>query len=381
MINIRRAETEDMEGIIELVNQVFRKSNNFPPSMHRQFPLFLSGDNCRNLYIAEDEGRIISHNGIIKNTLFIEGHPLSTASMGSVCTHPDYRGQGIATKILKRIFENLHREQISLLTISGGRGLYKRQGAQTTAGKTGYLLNCDDSNAEKKELFCKYLNLPLEFNMQENKIPENVNVMADLYRKESVRYERSRYEFPLLLEAMPTAHDVPYPPHYFTLTASYKNKKRTVAGYIIGYKTRDNNLSVVEYAGESTAVFYLIAKLNNEMVKNKEINQISLEVPFYRQDLIQLLNGAGYCGSPSYYNSTYKITNNERLWQEIRPVIEERAYDKDPGLSLDNLPVDIDDKPRFLHFLFDEYERGSYGSSWDAILPIPLPCPRGLNYI
>ena len=57
----------------------------------------------------------------------IYGHKISMASMGAVCTHPEYQGRGIGTRLLYETFNGLERDGVSVVTISGGRGLYRAE--------------------------------------------------------------------------------------------------------------------------------------------------------------------------------------------------------------------------------------------------------------
>ena len=54
--------------------------------------------------------------------------PTSQASVGSVCTHPDYRERGLATRLVEDALRICEQKEVALMLISGGRGLYRRQG-------------------------------------------------------------------------------------------------------------------------------------------------------------------------------------------------------------------------------------------------------------
>ncbi|MFW6269126.1 MAG: GNAT family N-acetyltransferase [Bacillota bacterium] len=363
MYKIRRAKENDLEEIVDLVNKVFRAPD-LPLSMGQQFPLLLGEDNVDNLYIAEnEEGKIVSHNGIIKNRIKIYGHQLSFASMGSVCTHPDYRGQGIATSILEKIFENLYQEKVSLLTISGARGLYTRQGADFTAGKKEYLI---DKNLDFKN------NNKLDFHYYKNQVPDKMNEITEIYHNEPVRYERKRWEFPLLINAMAPVHDVPYPPDYFVLTISRKGR---MLAYIVG-QLKEDKYKLIEYAGERLAVIEGIKYLKDE----KKISEVNIDVPFYDKILSNHLDNLGVEVEESSYGATYKVINQDNLITEIIPIIKEKNRRKqlniDKEVSLKSM-----DKEKLLHFLFDDYSREEYENDLPEVLPLPLPNPGCLNYI
>ncbi len=362
MYKIRKAKENDLEDIVDLVNKIFRAPD-LPLSMGQQFPLLFGEDNVDNLYIAENEGgKIVSHNGIIKNRIKIYGHQLSFASMGAVCTHPDYRGQRIATKILEKIFENLYQEKVSLLTISGARGLYTRQGADFTAGKKEYLI---DKNLDFKN------NNKLDFHYYKNKVPDKIAEITEIYHNETIRYERKRWEIPLLIKAMAPVRDVPYPPDYSVLTISSNGR---MVAYIVG-QLKEDKYKIIEYAGERLVVIEGIKYLKDK----KEFLEINIDVPFYDKILIEYLDKLGVQVEESYYDATYKVINQDNLISDIIPIIKEKAkrkqLDIDKEIFLESM-----DKEKLLHFLFDDYSRDEYENDLPEVLPIPLPNPEGLNY-
>ena len=77
-------------------------------------------------WVVARDGRLASHIRIAYNTVSLYGCRLRIASIGGVCTHPDYRGQGIATILLDHCITESARAGASLMLISGERGLYRR---------------------------------------------------------------------------------------------------------------------------------------------------------------------------------------------------------------------------------------------------------------
>ena len=368
MVNIRTAKKNEINQIINLTNEVFREPNKMSLSMGKQFPLLFNKENAHNLFIAEDNGKIISHNGLKLTKIFINGHALSYASMGAVCTHSAYRGQGIATKLLSNIFEYLEKKEIGILTISGGRGLYTKNGADFTSGKTDYII--DKTSILKGSFNSSQYNVKYTG----NKVPANIDKMAQLYQKESVRYQRSYFEFPQLLTAMPSVHNVPFPPPYFCV--SIVTADDNLLAYLIGYYQKKNKITITEYAGERLAIIPGLKYLFSQ----KNVSQIKISVPSHDKNLITYLNESIPESNESYYEPTYIITNVKSLIKEVTPIIKERSPQKNLNIEKDS-PIDISNKKELLHFLFDNFLRKDYGDRWKEILPLPLPWPQGLNYI
>lgn len=371
MITIRKARPEDVREIIALANLVFRPpESGLLPSMGLQYPLFLNEQNADNLFIAEDNGKVVAHNGIMPGRILINGHPVSMSSMGSVCTHPDYQGQGIGTKLLHTVLDFLCKQGVGLVSISGGRGLYTRNGASHTAGHLSFSMDLE-SNSAQNALYSDFSGI-YSVGYHEEPVPPIVNEMAALYQAEPVRYLRSRREFPVLLKAAPGIRQ--YPPRL--LIASCCTGKG-LAAYTVGYRVGDDKLRVVEYAGDRFAVGFLVHRMLSDGVTRR----MSLDVPMYDCQLVSYLESCGFRGNSEPYPSTFIVTNTRALWHQIRPVMEERFSECDSALSVDQVPVDYDDGQELLHFLFDSHERRTYGDPWDSVLPLPLPWVNGLNYI
>ncbi len=367
MVSFRTAKPEEVEQILDLVNYVFRTLSGLEPSMGRQFPTLICAENAPHLYVAIDNGKIIAHIGIKKNTAIIYGHKVAVASMGAVCTHPHYQGRGIGTGLLHEVFKNLSAEGIGLVIISGTRGLYKRNSCVEIGGTATVVLEKDKYSAgdAEKMQHCTF---------------EDVNGSTDLfdiYRQEAVRYQRARLEFPVLLKAVPMV-----PPPVSTLTvalSSATGESNEKFAYLIGYEKRPGTFRVAEYAGERKAITWLVDKL----LHDGGMKEVVLEVPTYDRTLISILHSRGLQETLSYYPSTTaRVINRESLWRDIYPIINE-AWTEDTALSsLAELPDRVaDDVAELTRFLFADFNRPSYGNPWDQVFPLPLPWPNGLNYV
>lgn len=411
MITTRRARPEDVQEVVELANLVFRPaSSGLNPSMGLQYPLFLSKRNAHDLFIAEDDGKIIALNGILKNTAVINGHKISIASMGAVCTHPDYRGQGIATRLLHEVLTSLHDEGVALLVISGDRGLYTRNGADFTSLKKRFTLTrgaCDTDRVQA------YGELPgmLSVTYYGKAITLVAEKFGELYQREPVRYLRPKWQVPILIKAAPGVNDVPYPPR---LRAAASWVGECLSAYVLG-SVKDNKFRVMEYAGDPVTVGILLQK----MLTDSGITTVTVDVPIHDFQLTAYLEACGHKGEAEQYPFTFIITNTAVLWSQIQPILQERAKaicpnarlevglnDSPPGESKSDsqrnrrsgiehescpksdmdqtryeAPIDLNDGKALLHFVFDVENREQYGEPWDPILPLPLPWPGGLNFI
>jgi hypothetical protein len=76
---------------------------------------------------------VVAHSGYRVQDASIFGCTLRVACIGAVCTAPDFRGKGLATRLFHDSLAAMRAEGADLLMISGGRGLYTRNGAVPAA--------------------------------------------------------------------------------------------------------------------------------------------------------------------------------------------------------------------------------------------------------
>ena len=79
-------------------------------------------------YIAQFEGRIVSHASVVERRLEADGRPLRTGYVEAVATEPAWQGRGLATRIMTDVSAHI-REHFELGALSTGNpGLYARLG-------------------------------------------------------------------------------------------------------------------------------------------------------------------------------------------------------------------------------------------------------------
>ena len=125
----RAARPEEVPELIELANLVFRTSSGRTPTMGDEFPLLLSAGNCQDLYVTRVDGRLVSLVGAYRQTMVCDGLELPVACLGSVCTHPDYRGRRLAGDLTDLAITRAQQQGCLLMPISGSRTLYSRRSA------------------------------------------------------------------------------------------------------------------------------------------------------------------------------------------------------------------------------------------------------------
>ncbi len=79
-------------------------------------------------YVLAHQGELVSQIGIFHDQLRMYDGTIQVGSIGGVCTHPDYRKQGLASRLMERCTEQLVNEGAQLMLISGDAGVYMRLG-------------------------------------------------------------------------------------------------------------------------------------------------------------------------------------------------------------------------------------------------------------
>ena len=79
-------------------------------------------------YVIIHERKPVSQIAIFHDQLKMFDGTIQVGSIGGVCTHPDYRGQRLATQLMEHCTEQLVKEGAHLMLISGDRNVYMRLG-------------------------------------------------------------------------------------------------------------------------------------------------------------------------------------------------------------------------------------------------------------
>ena len=142
MIQYKIATSEDIAELMAIRLEMLREVNDLPPdyvfsedfcSYSRDY--FLNGQHTTILAVDEEDGNTIG----CASMCYIElmptfSHPTGKrAHLMNVYTAPDYRGQGMARRMVEMLIEEARRRgvtEISLDATASGRPLYRKLGFQ-----------------------------------------------------------------------------------------------------------------------------------------------------------------------------------------------------------------------------------------------------------
>ncbi|MCT4563373.1 MAG: GNAT family N-acetyltransferase [Maledivibacter sp.] len=182
----RAAKLSEFDDVIDHINNVFRIKRGHAPTMQQEFPLLLSRENIDNIIVIKEEGKIVSAVNFLIQEILVEGVVLKSASIGAVCTDPDYERKGYSSKILDHVEKQLYAKGVDILLISGNRTLYTRRMA--TEVKCFY----------RYDIIPKDIGLQLSINDYNDKY---LYEMLKRYNQNSTRFYRTKENFEILLES------------------------------------------------------------------------------------------------------------------------------------------------------------------------------------
>jgi hypothetical protein len=258
------------------------------------------------LYVITHQGIPVSQVYIFHFRVKLFDGLLRIGSVGGVCTHPAYREQGLAGKLLKHCTATLVNEGARLMLISGGRGLYTRAGCVPTGKYFAFTI-----------LPGSIPNLSPNLNIRRAS-SSDAALCSRLYNSEPVHFIR-----PLAKFADRLAHSYGY--IHSEAWIIYR-ASQPVAYLLLGtpweYLGQTAGIRHVrEYAGSRTA---LVGALGQIMVQS-QLHEIHWPVPWQDLDAIQLLHENGLSSYPeALWDHTMRIINFLGLISDLKPYLRAR---------------------------------------------------------
>jgi GNAT superfamily N-acetyltransferase len=266
------------------------------------------------LQVICHRGMPICQIGITHGRVSMYGSDLRIASIGSVCTHPDYRGQGLAGRLLEYCLQKLTVEGARLALISAVRSLYTRAGCVPAMDLHYVRLKPGQPLDGLRGLL-----LPRTGGLSFRPMTEaDVSLCARLYQMESVHFVRGVEDFTehfCHLEEFPQAEDWVFeiegrPVAYAILSLPWELRQDPGAGV----------REVFEYAGSRLA---LVAGLA-EVVACLGLREMRLFVPWQDLDFLQLLQGQGFARERVPLEHAMRVVDLPGLMSDLRRYVSAR---------------------------------------------------------
>ncbi|GIP31549.1 GNAT family N-acetyltransferase [Paenibacillus sp. J2TS4] len=369
---------KELDEAAKLSDSIFRDSEQ--GSMQTAFSHVFS-EPLGQSYGAFDDGKLVSFMGLVPVVLRIGEAKLPAYSLGSVCTHPDYRGRGTASEILALIFDHMNKAGAPLLLVSGGRSLYTRAGCHTFGQVHHY-------QWEEGQPFPSS-SLP-EGAIVRELAPTDWFRLHKLARGRFSRYEQSLWDLAGLIHANALSS-------CFKLThkvvVAQKADGDLLAFAVVGIPYLDNpkrGPHLFEWGGAADAIPALL----NYAAQAYGMKQLTIPVPWHEEQLVAALEGLPRKTGKA--NGTICITDPERLLDELRPYLMsvdaktaaalqiKRLENGGTHVSLDGSAATLSVQETISLFFDPDPEidapeplKGRLAS----LFPIPFPYDAGLNYV
>lgn len=258
-------------------------------------------------HIIAAQGRPVSMISIFHERLHACGGLIRIGSIGGVCTHPHFRGHGLATRLLEHCTRRLAEGGAQLLLISGGRGLYTRAGCTPAGRFAGFCLRPGEAPPPGRGVVLR----PLETG--------DALDGSRLYQTGQACFERSLAQFTSSFSRPPGGYHAEQwmvemdgrPAGYLLLTVPWEYVGRPELGV----------REVFEYAGSSLALAGGLAAA----LHRPGIREVRANIAWQDFDLIRLLREAGFGPQWSALpDHTFRIINFPRLMAALRPYLRAR---------------------------------------------------------
>jgi predicted N-acetyltransferase YhbS len=307
---LRKGELESLRAMTDVV---------FRPNMPEQYPHLFNEANFENLHVCLDDGRCVSHVGMTERGATLFGCPIRVCCIGAVSTHPDYRGQGLASACFDAAVQKAYNDGVDVMIVSGSRNLYQMRGCLRVGRDSAFTLTPETATAVSDAA-------GVEVTVEKMK-DEELPLVMDCYRREPVRFLRPPDDY-----------------HYALQSGMVMNRfsnflvvreRSAFRGYVILQKPHDLALkplpdkktNLAEFAGDRRS---LLAALPT-IVRDYELLELHWQVQRHDDLFRSLCESAGLTPKPVGVSGTVKLINFPQLMERMLPRFEELLGQREAG--------------------------------------------------
>ncbi|MBB6735091.1 GNAT family N-acetyltransferase [Cohnella zeiphila] len=364
---------EEWKEAVKLSDLVFRDPEHI--SMGEAFPTVFSASLGQSFGAWEEE-KLVSFVGLVPFVIRVGAARLKVYAIGSVCTHPDFRGKGHAGAILEQVNRHIRNAGASLLLVSGDRPLYQRIHCYPFGGFNRYSLKPEQASALSGG----------GWKVRE-RTSEDLFVLQDLAEERAVRYEQSVTELADLIQARAYASCLKL--EHRTLVAEKDGRAAAFAVLAVpGAAKSHGTPRVIEWAGDPSAVVSIVA----DALGRYGLDSLDMAVSWHENGMLETLRDVPF--EEGRNSGTVRVTDPRLLMEQLAPYWREKAgseaasltaeLSEDGGcvltLGTDSVRVTARE---LISLLFDPKPQLSEPLA-QAIadrFPIPLPYTEGLNMV
>ncbi|TVY05380.1 GNAT family N-acetyltransferase [Paenibacillus cremeus] len=381
-MTVRLLKGLEFKEAMSLANLMFKREGRLP--MEAAFPHIYSDVTSHSYGLFIDD-RLVSFVGFVPTIVAIGDARLNIYSVGSVCTHPDYVGQGFASKVLQSAIYHAEQAGASLILVSGNRQIYTRAGCYPFGVFAQYRIDSESAAAIAVE----------RGNDTRIRLMNETDLFAvhRLFEERVVRFVSSVWDTAFLSLTVPVATARGYS-HCVYVT---EQQGKVDAFAVVALKSLDTEHEpfVVEYGGSPEGCAQLFAHVIEEhsLVTLKVVLPVQIE-----RKLGAGLERSGAKWSEMGNSGTIRIVDAKRLLEQASPYLRSKSEADFESLRInrtdDHKHTIVTFKERrvmvtdseLVSLLFDETPKlhdvdPVLIADLKKLFPLPFPYTGGLNYI
>jgi GNAT superfamily N-acetyltransferase len=262
-------------------------------------------------YVLAHQGKPVSQIGIFHDQLKMYDGTIRVGSIGGVCTHPDYRRQGLATRLMEHCTGQLVNEGARLMLISGDEGVYMRLG-NVFQGKYTYFSIKPESNP--------WRSMPADLLVRRATAADAL-LCSQLHQAESVHFVRQKSDFVRALQD-PMSNTYVHADQWIIERAG-----QVVAYLFLGYLwgLPDGPGSGIRHVGEYAGSRVALADAIHVLMTTSYLQELTWPIAWQDAELIQLLQDSGYKGTVASLDGyTLRIIDFPNFMKDLRPILQAR---------------------------------------------------------
>jgi N-acetylglutamate synthase-like GNAT family acetyltransferase len=250
---------DEHASAIELINLALRPGK--PPSILDEYPLVLGKENLKNIRVILHEGRVVSHAAIYYSKLRTGDLVFRVGGIGSVATHPEYRGKGLAGAVIDDCLKMMHEAGCHLSVLWTQRYSFYRQHGFELSGSE-YLFRLHLRHLPPNRRRCRIVPYSPQY------LPEIIQI----HEREPLRNERTQREYEI----------------YFSLPKTrglVSLRNASVTAYAVMGKGEDFRNCIHEWGGNPDDLLCLV----RELAATANLNEVAVLTPAGDNNFVRLL--------------------------------------------------------------------------------------------
>lgn len=372
----RALDAAELDSLVRLCNLAFRPDGG---DIGAEFAYFINESNRARLRVFVADGEVVAHCGYRLCGASILGARVTVGCVGAVCTHPEHRGQGLATQLFADCIAAMKSEGADFAMISGGRGLYTRSGAVTAGRARRFRAESGPAAGEGLQV------APVAHG--------EASALAAIYRNEPVRFLRPPSEWADIVAGRPCMNRA-------ARLWAIRRGGEVVAYAATREPWNDEERAKGMFLGEYAGCRRSLAAVLPELAERSGLPALEVDVRAWDGPLTAELDARGLAGEPvAGIGGTAKLVNFPQLMARLKDLLVERAgpraarlefgeADGKPTASLGAERLELDEGEA-CSAVFGTLEgsergllegRGELGKVLGAALPVELPW-YGYSYV